>query len=321
MVRAIQLFFAILIIVAAVVGWQAVYIVDVTQQAVVTRLGAPIRTINAFGDAESGPGLQFKRPFTDQVVLFEKRNIGFDIPTEEIQAAGQERLIVDAFARYRITDPLRFYQSVRDQAGLESRLEPIMDASLRGVLGGVDPNDIISERRSELMRAIQEQATLQARGRAAGEEVDVVNNEDLGIEIIDVRIRRADLPNQNAERVYTRMETERAQAAALIRAQGEERARTIRAEADRNVQEILAEANQTSLTIRGEADAARNAVYADAFSRDTEFFDFYRSMEAYQRAFGGGVEGDEATTDGETTLLLSPNSEFFQYFRDELGGN
>ncbi len=315
--RALSIAFLVLILGGGFVATQAFFIVDVTQQAVVTRLGEPIAELNEPGSEEAG--LHFKAPFVDTVVFFDKRNLNFDVPTEEIQVAGQERIVVDAFARYRITRPLRFYQSVRDEAGLENRLEPIMDASIRGVLGGTDPSDIVSGRRAELMGEILVIANAQAEGRSAEAEIDQANDEDLGIEIIDVRIRRADLPEANAERVFTRMNTEREQAASLIRGGGQERAQTIRAQAEREREEILAEANQQGLEIRGQADARRNAVYAAAYGRDAEFFNFYRSMEAYKRSLGQGTEGDANAPTGKTTLVLSPDSDFFRYFADESG--
>ncbi len=315
--RALSIVLLVLVLGGGFVASQTFYIVDVAQQAVVTRLGNPISELNEPGSEEAG--LHFKAPFFDTVVFFDKRNLNFDVPTEEIQVAGQERIVVDAFARYRITRPLRFYQSVRDEAGLENRLEPIMDASIRGVLGGTDPSDIVSGRRAELMGEILVIANSQAEGRAAEAEIDQANDEDLGIEIIDVRIRRADLPEANAERVFTRMNTEREQAASLIRAGGQERAQTIRAQAEREREEILATANQAGLEIRGQADARRNAVYAAAYGRDVEFFNFYRSMEAYRRSLGQGTEGDANAPTGKTTLLLSPDSDFFRYFADESG--
>lgn len=326
--RALSVFLLILLVAGGFVLSQSAFIVPVTHQAVVVRLGDPIREINEWGSDETGSeeaGLHWKVPFVDSVVLFDRRSLNFDVASQEIIAAGQERLVVDAFARYRITSPTRFYRAVRDISGGEQRLEPIMQSSLRGVLGSVGPDEVISGQRAQLMRAIRDLANRRASGVPEEELPDVVDGveidleeavveeaaiseENLGIEIIDVRIRRADLPDANAERVLARMRTEREQAAQLIRAQGQERAVEIRANADREATVIRANAQRNALRIRGGGDGERNRIYAEAYNQDTEFFAFYRSMQAYEEA----IQDDQ-------TIILSPDSDFFSYFRDQGG--
>ena len=267
------------------------YTVDQREQALVLRFGEPVGAVNAWGTPED-PGLHIKKFPWDNVVKFDRRNLMLDIPPQEVLASDQERLIVDAFARFRISDPLQFYKAVTDQRIAKTRLAPFMEASLRRVLGGVKSNDIVSGHRAELMVAIRDAVNAQA------------NESKLGVEIIDVKIRRADLPQQNAEKVYARMQSERQQAAAKIRAEGEEKARTVRAEADRTVRVTLAKAREQSSRIKGEGDAKRNDIYAAAYGKDPEFFAFYRSMEAYEKALKAG----------KTSMVLSPDSDFFSYF-------
>ena len=231
-----------------------------------------------------------------EVLTFDKRNIELDLDPEEILASDQERLIVDAFLRYRITDPLRFYQTFRDERGARVRLQQIMDDSLRGVIASIPSSEVISGQRAELMDRVQTAVE------------DQVRTGSFGIEVIDVRILRADLPQQIAENVFQRMRSERDQEAARIRAEGEQRAAEIRANADRQAAIIEAEARAESERIRGEGDARRNEIFAEAYSRDEEFFAFYRSMLAYQQAMGDG-----------TPIVIPPDSEFFNYFRSETG--
>jgi membrane protease subunit HflC len=285
----------IIILVAALfVGLQSVYTVSETEQALVLRLGEPVDAVNEQSDAD--PGLHFKLPFVMDVLIFDKRNIELDLDAEEIQASDQVRLVVDAFLRYRISDPLRFYQTFRDERGARVRLQQIMDDSLRGVIASIPSSDVISGQRAALMDRVQQAVEAQ------------VANGNFGIEIIDVRILRADLPQQIAERVFQRMRSEREQEAARIRAEGEQQATEIRADADRQATIIRAEARADAERIRGEGDAQRNAIYAEAYNRDPEFFAFYRSMQAYENALGEG-----------TPIVIPPDSEFFQYFRDEAG--
>ena len=273
----------IALVLAVFIGLQSVYTVDEREQALLVRLGEPVGAINQPG--QDNPGLHFKIPFIMDVVMFEKRNLEFDMQPEEIQAADQVRLVVDAFLRYRITDPLRFYQTVTNEAGARARLRSIMDDSLRGVIASIPANEVISGQRAELM--------VRVRGRVEAQ----VATQDLGIEVIDVRILRADLPQQIANRVFDRM-----------RAEGDQEATEIRADASRQATIIRAEARAESERTRGAGDARRNEIYALAYSRDAEFFTFYRSMLAYE----------ETIVDG-TPIVIPPDSEFFRYFRTQAG--
>jgi membrane protease subunit HflC len=280
--------------VAIFVGLQSVFTVNEREQALVLQFGEPVRAVNA--PTNPDPGLHFKAPFINDVLIFDKRNIEFDMRPEEIQASDQVRLVVDAFLRYRIVDPLRFYQTVRNESGAELRLRSIMDDSLRGVIASIPSQDVISGQRAALMERVQAAVETQ------------VQSQDLGIEVIDVRILRADLPQQIAERVFERMRSEREQEAARIRAEGDQQATEIRADADRQATIIEAEARAESERIRGEGDAQRNAIYAAAYSRDTEFFAFYRSMQSYELAVQEG-----------TPIVIPPDSEFFSYFSEQGG--
>lgn len=265
------------------------FVVPETHSALVFRFGEPK---NEYKEA----GLRFKLPFVETVDFIDKRNRNLEQEQTEIIARNQERLIVDAFARYRITDPLLFYQSVRDEQIGEGRLAPQFDRSIKAVLGEVTVDEIISERRSELMLRIRDLLSQSAR--------------PLGVEIIDVKILRADLPQTNSEAVFQRMIAERRQLAQQYRSEGNERANQIKAQADRQVIEIKAEANEEAEKIRGAADGERNAIFAAAYGKDPEFFAFYRSLVAYE----------EALKKGETTILLAPDSEFLRYF-NSLGGS
>lgn len=286
--------FGFVLLIAVVIGLSmSVFTVNEREQALVLRFGEPVGAVNANGEEA---GLHFKVPFVDSVVMFDRRNLEFDMDPEEIQAANQERLVVDAFLRYRIVNPLRFYQTVRNENGARARLGSIMDDSLRGVIGSIASQDVISGQRSALMDRVQ--AAVDAQ----------VATQDLGIDVIDVRILRADLPQQIAERVFQRMRSEREQEAARIRAEGEQVAREIRAAADRDAAIIRAEARADGERLRGEGDARRNAIYAEAYGRDAEFFSFYRSLDSYQAAIRAG-----------TPIVIPPDSEFFRYFGNEDG--
>ncbi|WP_291843341.1 protease modulator HflC [Maricaulis sp.] len=284
----------IILVVGVFVGLQSVYTVNEREQALLIRLGEPVGAVNQPGQED--PGLHFKLPFVMDVIIFDKRNLEFDMQPEEIQAADQVRLVVDAFLRYRITNPLRFYQTVTNEAGAEARLRSIMDDSLRGVIASIPANDVISGQRAELMVRVRTRVEAQ------------VATQDLGIEVIDVRILRADLPQQIANRVFDRMRSERQQEAARIRAEGEQLATEIRADATRQATIIRAEARAEAERIRGAGDARRNEIYALAYNRDPEFFTFYRSMLAYE----------ETIIDG-TPIVIPPDSEFFRYFRTQAG--
>lgn len=273
---------------AAIAAYTSVFFVIQTQQALVLRLGEPIRVV-------SEPGLQFKAPLIDSVVFIDKRILDLDNAAQEVIASDQKRIVVDAFARYRITDPLRFYQSVNNVDRANSQLSNMMNSAMRRVLGESTFIQVVRDERAGLMNRIR----------------DLVNREaqSFGIAIVDVRIRRADLPDANSQAVFQRMQTERQREAAEIRATGAQQAQTIRARADRDVTVILAEATSKSEQIRGEGDGQRNAIFAAAFSRDPDFFSFYRSMQAYE----AGLK------QGETRMLITPDSDFFRYFNDSSG--
>ena len=266
--------------IALIVIAQTFYVVDQRQQAIVLRFGEPVRVVNALGD-EASPGLKVKVPFVENVVKFDKRNQSFDTRDEEIIAGNQERLVVNAFVRFRITNPLRFYMALRDERTAADRLERLVISSLRQILGAAPSEDIVSRRRSALTRAIRDDM---GRRVAASR---------MGVEIIDVRIKRADLPAANEAAVFERMKTARLQEAAEIRAIGQQQR-----------QQIVADATRQAETIRGEGDAERAKTFADSFGRDPAFASFYRSMQAYEASMG----------QGDTTMILSPDSEFFKYF-------
>lgn len=280
----------ILVVGALVVLSNTFFTVDQRQQAIVLRLGEPVRVINA--DKSSGPGLKVKAPFVENVIKLDKRNLTLEAEKEEIIAADQERLVVDAFIRYRISNPLQYYRTLRDERTASDRIERLVNSSLRQVLGSASSNEIISGKRGELMRAAQKDVAARAASSS------------LGIQIIDVRIKRADLPAANQEAVYRRMKTSREQEAAQIRAIGEQQKREITAAADKEVSITLATATEEGEKIRGEGDATRTRIFAQSFGRDPGFAAFYRSMQAYETSLGNG----------DTTMVLSPDSAFFRYF-------
>ena len=268
---------------AIVMTLSAAFIVDQREQVLVLQFGDPKRVIQE-------PGLNFKIPFIQQTVRFDKRLLDFDNAPEEVIASDQKRLVVDAFARYHITDPWKFYQTVGTEMALRPRLGSVLNSTLRQVLGTVPLQQVVSEKRGALMLEIR----------------DIVRTEAarFGIRVEDVRIKRADLPAQNSEAIYRRMQTERQQEAAELRAKGAEEAQKIRAEANRQKVVIVAEAERDSQILRGDGEGQMNWIFAEAFGRDPEFFSFYRSMQAYEAALG---------TD-DTTMVLSPDSDFFRYF-------
>ncbi len=286
---AVAFVFLIILGVAAFVAYNAFYIVHQTQMALVLQFGDPTRVVTK-------PGLNTKLPFVQTVEFFDKRILDIEISSKEVIASDQKRLVVDAFARYRITDPLLFYQALRDEQGANNRLNSVMDGAMRDVLGGAPFIDVVRDRRDALMRQIAERVSGQAK--------------DFGIQIVDVRIKRADLPDANSQAIYNRMQTERQRQAAELRAQGSEQAKRIRATADRQVTVLVAEATRDSERTRGEGDAERNRIYAAAFNRDPDFFAFYRSMQAYE----------EGLKSNDTRLVITPNSEFFRYFNDPNAG-
>ena len=256
------------------------FIVDQRRQALVLQVGAAVEAYNEPGSDEAG--LKFKLPLVQNVVMYDRRNLGLNVPGIEAYASNQEQLIVDAFVRWQISDPLAFYQRLSTEANARQQLRDFTDAAIRNALATRLPEDIISGQRSELMDEIRQNLATNIAGR--------------GIEIIDVRIRRADLPDDVSERVFQRMEATREQEAEEIRAEGDERARLVRATAERERTVLLAEARQESEEIRGEGDARRNEIYADAYERDPEFFRFYRAL----------IACEEAITE-DTRVVLGPN--------------
>jgi membrane protease subunit HflC len=288
MMRGIAGALIVLAAIAAAVAYTALFYVHQTEQALVLRFGEPRRIITE-------PGLQYKVPLVDAVVFIDKRILDLDNPVQEVIASDQKRLVVDAFARYRVTDPLRFYQSVGTIEGAQSRLATILNSSLRRVLGEATFIQVVRDERASLMSRIREQVNREAQ--------------NFGIDVVDVRIRRADLPDANSQAIYQRMQTERQQEAAEFRARGSEQAQRTRARADRDVTVLLAEANSKSEQIRGDGDGERNKIFADAYGRDADFFSFYRTMQAYETGL----------KQGETRLLLAPDSDFFRYFNDASG--
>ena len=285
-----------LLLIAAVVGiglYASVFTVGQMQQALVLQLGRVRDVLNPVG--QNKPGLYFKVPFTDSVVLFDKRVLDLDLPVQTLLTADRQNLEVDAFARYRIVDPLKFYQSVGTIALANQRLASFTNSALRNVLARTSRDAIVRTERSDLMNTIQEDVNRQAKG--------------LGIEIVDLRMTRVDLPAKNSQAVYDRMTSERKKEATDIRANGDQAATLIRAKADRDVVVILAEANQKQEELRGQGDADKNRILAEAFGQDADFFAFYRSMQAYEHALKGQ----------DTRLVVSPGSDFFRYFNDPQG--
>ena len=288
--------YLILAFVVIVVLANTLFVVEQREEAIVLRFGQPVRVIHAPG--QPGAGLNFKQPFVENVIKFDRRNLALEADQEEVIAADQQRLVVDAFLRYRISDPLQYYRTLRNEQIAQDRLERLVNSSLRQVLGQTNTPDIISGRRDQLMQ----QSKLDVARRA--------KESRLGIEVIDLRIKRADLPAANQASVYRRMQTQRAQIAAQYRAQGEQQKREIIAGADKEVAITLATAQQEGETTRGQGDAQRTRIFAEAFGKDPSFAAFYRSMQAYETGLG----------QGDTTLVLSPDSAFFKYFEQGPGG-
>jgi modulator of FtsH protease HflC len=259
------------------------------EQVLVLRFGEPKQVIRQ-------PGLNWKVPFVDTIDKFDKRILDLTTAEQEVTASDQKRLIVDAFARYRVVDPLLFYQNVRDERRVAVVLGPLIESAIRRVLGNATLADVVKDRREPLMKDIAGQVNREGK--------------DYGVEVVDVRIKRADLPQANLESVFNRMKADRVREATELRAQGGAEKNRIEANADRDVTIIKAEAVKKSEQLRGDGDAQRNAVFNDAFGRDQEFFRFYRSMQAYEQAL----------KPGETRMLLSPDSDFLRYFTNPTGG-
>jgi len=268
---------AVLILVA----FNSLFVVDQTAQALVIQFGRPVREVR-------DPGLHVKSPLQN-VVFYDRRVLDYEPPSEQVNSNDQKRLVIDSYARYRIVDPLQFYKSIGTEAALQLQLGAIISSTQRDVLGNVVLTALLSPDRSKIMSDIRDKVAAQAKS--------------YGIEVIDVRIRRADLPQENSQAIYARMQSERQREANEYRAQGAEQAQGIRARAERDRTVILAEATKQSQILRGQGDAESIKIYADAFGKDVDFFTFYRSLEAYRTAIGP-----------DTTMVLSPTSEFFQYF-------
>ncbi|MEJ0013368.1 MAG: protease modulator HflC [Bauldia sp.] len=283
------------VVILAFLLYVSVFIVDQTQQALVLRFGQVVAPVGGDLQPVTQPGLYYKLPLIDNVVYFEKRILDLDSPPLEVIASDQKRLVVDAFGRYRITNALLFYQSVGSEESARERLSLILNSAIRRVLGDATFIQLVRDERADLMKKITEQVDREANG--------------FGIQMVDVKIRRADLPAENSQAIYQRMQTERQRQATEIRAQGEQAARRIRAEADRQATVIVAEANGEASRLQGDGEAERNRIYAAAYGQDPDFFAFYRSMLAYQ----AGLKP------GSTRLLISPDSEFFRFFGNSLG--
>jgi modulator of FtsH protease HflC len=279
---------AALVVLALIVAYGTLFTVYQTRQALVVRLGEPVRVITE-------PGLHYKIPLIDSVITIDKRILDLENPAQEVIASDQKRLVVDAFARYRIRDVLKFYQTVGNVEFANSQLSILLNSALRRVLGEATLTQVVRDQREHLMGRVREQLNTEAQG--------------YGIAVVDVRIRRADLPEQNSQAVYQRMQTERQQEAAQYRAEGAQKAQELRAKADRDVTVLLAEAQSKGERTRGEGDGERNRIFADAYGRDPDFFAFYRSMQAYEA-------GLRAT---DTRMLLKPDTEFFRFFVDPSG--
>ena len=270
-------------VVLGLVVYQSLFVVQEINQAIVLQFGDPKKIITK-------PGLNYKIPFIQNVVYLDRRVLNLDNPPEEVIAADQKRLIVDAFARFKIVDPLKFYISVGNERVARSRLATIINSRIRSVLGTQELATLLSTDRAVHMGSIQNDVNTEA--------------ENFGITIVDVRIKRADLPQANSEAIFKRMQTEREREAKEFRAQGAEMAAKITSTADKEVTVILANANKQSEIMRGEGDGKRNKIFADAFGRDPQFFGFYRAMQSYEKALIGG----------DTSMILSPDSDFFKFF-------
>ena len=282
---------AVIVLIVAILGYSTLFTVSQTQQALVVRLGKPVSVITE-------PGLNWKVPFIDSVIYVDKRILNIESPAQEVIASSTdntnsgigtdqagERLVVDAFARYRIIDPLKYYQTV-GVSGADAQLAILLNSALRRVLGAATLTDVVRDKREELMAKMRDQMNRDAR--------------PYGVEVVDVRIRRADLPEKNSQAVYQRMQTERQREAAEFRAQGSQKSQEIRARADRDVTVLLADATSSAEQIRGQGDSERNRIFADAYTRDPDFFTFYRSMQAYDRSMQRG----------DTRLVLKPDFGF-----------
>jgi membrane protease subunit HflC len=286
--RRLLIVIAAVLVVAGIFAMSALFIVDQTQLALVLQFGQPRRVIRE-------PGLWVKRPFLEDVILYDNRLLDFEPPPEEVIVSDQKRLVVDTYTRYRITDPLLFYQTVNSEAAVRARLNAMVSGSLRRVLGNVTLSALLSDQRPAIMHQIRDEVAAQGKS--------------FGIDVVDVRIRRADLPEENSQAIFARMQSEREQQAAQYRAEGAEAAQTVRANAERERTVILAEAQRDAQKVRGDGDAESIRIYAEAFGQDKEFFAFYRSMQAYR----------DALTGHGTSFVLTPDTGFFRFFENSNG--
>jgi len=283
--RRLLIVIAVALVVVGIVATSALFIVDQTEQALVLQFGQPRRVIRE-------PGLWVKRPFLEDVRPYDNRLLDFEPPPEEVIVSDQKRLVVDTYTRYRITDPLLFYQTANSEVAVRARLSAMVNGSLRRVLGNVTLSALLSHERPAIMKQIRDEVRDQGKG--------------FGIDVVDVRIRRADLPEENSQAIYARMVSERQQQAAQFRGEGAEAAQTVRANADRERTVIIAEAQRDAQKVRGDGDAQSIRIYADAFGQDKEFFAFYRSMQAYR----------DALTGHGTSFVLTPDTGFFRFFEN-----
>ena len=286
--RAKLLLLGVAIVVVIILVLSSTFKVNEYEQVILLQFGEPRKVVNGYGTQE--PGLYLKTPFVQNVESFEKRILDYDAPPEEMILGDQKRLVVDSFIRYRITDALLFFQTVGSESIARNRLGAILNAATRQVLGTVELITVLSGERGQLMLYILDQVNRQSK--------------DFGVDVIDVRIRRADLPDENSQAVYRRMQTEREREAKEYRAQGDEASQRIRSRADKERTILLANAKRESEILRGQGDALAVKIFADSFGQDEDFFAFYRSMQAYSLALGSD----------DTTLVLSPDSEFFRFF-------
>jgi membrane protease subunit HflC len=286
--RRLLTIIAVALVVAGIFAMSSLFIVEQTEEALVLRLGE-VR------DVIPSPGLKMKLPFVENVIFYDNRLLDFEPPPEEVIVSDQKRLVVDTYTRYRITNPLLFYQTVNSEAAVRARLSAMVNGSLRRVLGNVTLSALLSHQRSAIMGQIRDEVTAQGKS--------------FGIDVVDVRIRRADLPEENSQAIFARMQSEREQQARQYRGEGAEAAQTVRANAERERTVILAEAQRDAQRVRGDGDAESIRVYAGAFGQDKEFFGFYRSMQAYR----------EALTGRGTSFVLTPDSGFFRFFQNSDG--
>jgi membrane protease subunit HflC len=273
----------VVFVAAGILLTSSFFIVDQTEQALVLQLGEVRRVIRE-------PGLNMKRPFIENVIYYDKRVLDFEPPPEEVIVSDQKRLVVDSYTRYAITNPLQFYQTAGNEAGMRARLNALVNGSLRRVLGSVTLNDVLSDKRPAIMRQIRDEVGAEAKA--------------FGITVVDLRLRRADLPVENSEAIYARMQSEREQQARQYRGEGAEAAQNVRANAERERTVILAEAQRDGQRVRGDGDAKAVKLYGDAFGKDIQFFSFYRSLQAYR----------DALNSRDTSFVLSPEGNFFRFF-------